>query len=175
MERRAAGIPGGGVFFVQAVDGAGNVAATANKGQNYELVGDAPLAVAVVTGDQQDDGWYVGPATIELQGSAVENPDNAYEVVINGGDPAVYGGPFELTTEGENIVEITGVGAPPIRLVVPVDLTAPSVELVTPIARLAPENPDAPADVLSVPILTRSVDLLQGCEISIPLRTASAK
>ena len=133
-----------GVFFVQAVDGAGNVAVTANKGNNYETGGDPAQAVAFVNGVQGDNGWYIGAATVELKGSAVV-PGVSHTVTVNGEPPFTYTGPIELATDGNNVVTITGPGAEPITVDVWIDTTAPTVDFVTPIVVLSDEDTEAPA------------------------------
>ena len=134
-----------GVFFVQAVDGAGNVAVTANKGKNYVISGDPAQAVAFVSGVQGDNGWYVGNATqVELKGKAVSD-GNTYTVTINGAtQPPYTGGPFPVATEGRNTVTIFGEGAQPIELTVPIDTRPPIVNLENPIKVLTvdPKHPE---------------------------------
>ncbi len=135
------GLPGvgaGGVFFVQAVDGAGNVSATANKGQNYVSGGQAAEAVAFVTGPEGDNGWFLGTANVELKGASVGV--NTHTVQINGAAPVTYTAPIPLDTQGSNTVVITGPGATPIQLVVPVDTQKPIVDLETPIAVLSVDD-----------------------------------
>ena len=132
-----------GVFFVQAVDGAGNVAVTANKGNNYDTGGDPAQAVAFVNGTEGDNGWYVGAATVELKGSAVG--DDTHVVSVNGGAQFPYVGPIDVTTEGVNVVTIDGPGAEPITVVVPIDTEAPTVDFANPIAVLSAGDTEAPS------------------------------
>jgi hypothetical protein len=137
-----------GVFFVQAVDGAGNVAVTANKGNNYDTGGDPALAVAFVNGIKGANGWYIDAATVELKGSAVVL-GSSHSVTVNGGAPFFYAGPVQLTGEGNNVVTIEGPGAAPITVAVPIDTRAPIVDLDTPIAVLSPDDTVAPAGLLT--------------------------
>jgi hypothetical protein len=134
-----------GVFFVQAVDGAGNVAVTANKGNNYDTGGAPALAVAFVEGIEGDNGWFVGPATVELKGSAVGV--GSHTASVNDADPLPYVGPIQLTTERINTVRIDGPGAAPITVAVPIDTGAPIVDLENPIAVLSPNDTVAPANL----------------------------
>ena len=135
------GLPGvgaGGVFFVQAVDGAGNVSATANKGQNYVSGGQAAEAVAFVTGPEGDNGWFLGSAERRTQGQlGPTRPRRTHQrrstVAHRSRTPAR----FHSMTQGSNTVVITGPGATPIQLVVPVDTVKPTVDLETPIAVLS--------------------------------------
>ena len=139
------GVGPGGVFFVQAVDGAGNVAATANKGQNYVSGGQPAEAVAFVTGVEGDNGWFLGAASVELKGASVLA--TTHQVSINGAAPVLYTGPFTLDTQGSNTVDFTGPGATPIHVVVAVDTQGPTVELANPIAVLSPGDTIAPAGI----------------------------
>jgi hypothetical protein len=126
---------GGGVYFVQAVDGAGNVSVSANKGENYKIEGAPALAVAFVEGEEGDNGWYIDtPVTVELKGSAVGA--GTHTVSIDGGAPTPYTGAFDITKQGITTVEIVGEGAPPIRLEIKIDTLHPLVDLTDPIVLL---------------------------------------
>ena len=144
--------PTSGVYFVQAVDGAGLTSVTANKGTNYGLVGAPADAVPFVSGGVLgDDGWYVeGPVMVELKGALVEPGSHEYSIDGAPRLPYLPGVPISVADDGETIVTfyaLTDPDALPIEVTIKIDETAPTVDLDQPIAIVGPGDSVDPASI----------------------------
>jgi hypothetical protein len=56
-------------------------------------------------------GWFVQPVTITVRASDNRDPDPLVEVVVDGGEPAPYTGPFTLDGDGTHTVRVLATDA----------------------------------------------------------------
>lgn len=115
-------------YSVQVVDADGNVGVSSNKGRYFDAVDGgtpAPDSGITVSGDQGEAGWYLGDVTVTVGGGG--------QYIIDDGDPKVIdGSSFEVTGDGVHTVEVIQGGETLAIFVVPIDKTAPLIEINTP-------------------------------------------
>ena len=111
-------------FFVQAVDGAGNVSVTSYKGRYY-LTPPAPANGGSVswalTGPQGQGGWFTGSVSVAITAPAGATID------LDGG-PANLASPVTVSGDGLHLVGVH-VGTDVTRIPVPIDATAPTIAI----------------------------------------------
>jgi hypothetical protein len=125
-------------YFAQAVDDAGNVGKTTNKGKYFS--GLPPALTSNGTPDLKltpgqptgNNGWYRGPVTATLSGT----PGVSYTKSVDGGAPTAYTGPITLTGDGSHSVKAVGNDGSSDTVVAVIDTTAPT----------APFTPSTPAN-----------------------------
>jgi hypothetical protein len=64
-----------GRYFVQVVDGAGNVGISSFKGAFYRASGEGPDAALIIEGTEGENGWYTSPVTVTVVGKASPLPN----------------------------------------------------------------------------------------------------
>jgi hypothetical protein len=129
-------------YYVQAFDDAGNGGQHGNKARlNVSEPIPAPASEfdVSVNGPLGDNGWFVGAASVTVDG-----PDT-YQFSVDGGAPSDYVGPFAVNGDGVRIVEVTGINGAETTFVVPVDTAAPEVSL------RAPVDGEKYGEALSIP------------------------
>jgi CSLREA domain-containing protein len=117
-------------YFVQAVDAAGNVAVSTNKGF-YFVGAPAPAPptggiTASVAGAHTGNGWFTASPAL-----SVSAPQGVtFQVSIDGGPfgPA----PTLITGDGVHTVDVRASNGGIAELIVPVDTTPPEITIVTP-------------------------------------------
>jgi Tol biopolymer transport system component len=116
-------------YFVQAADSAGNVAVAANKGRLHKALSLPSLPPEIsVTGDEGDNGWFLGDATVTITGA----PDVSFGVSVDGQPFVGYAGPFAVTGDGIHSVEFRGSDGSGGSLAVLIDTTPPAITIDTP-------------------------------------------
>ena len=115
-------VSGGLSYFVYAVDGAGNVATSSNKGALYQVATfGAPSGLSIsVSGPQATGGWYTN-AQITVAGAS----GATFETSVDGAPFQPYTAPFSLTGDGIHFVQARGSDASTGEISVPVDANAP--------------------------------------------------
>jgi hypothetical protein len=116
-------------YYVQGIDNAGNQGMHGNKARlNISQALPAPASEFAVSvdGPQGDNGWFIGSATVTVDG-----PDE-YDFSVDGAMPQDYTGPFAVNGDGVRTVEVTGINGASTMFVVPVDTAAPMILLRTP-------------------------------------------
>jgi hypothetical protein len=116
-------------YFVQAVDSSGNVAVASNKGRLHEASSLPSLPPEVtVTGDEGDNGWFLGDATVTITGAE----GVLFGVSVDGQPFVGYTGPFAVSGGGIHSVEFRGSDGSRGSVVVPIDATPPIITIYTP-------------------------------------------
>ena len=108
-------------FFVQAVDGAGNVSVTSYKGRYY-LAPPAPASPTngfewTLAGTLGDNGWYTSAVV------ATVTPDDA-QLNVDGGEAT--SSPVTIDGSGVHLLAISD-GGTPVNVPVPIDKTPPTI------------------------------------------------
>src|SRR5262249_13435965 len=90
-------------FFVQAVDAAGNVAVTSNKG--FYFAGTPPVqstggVIVATTSNPPPSGWFDGSADVLVTVNNAPPAPGAVTVSVDGGPPTEYTGPVHVTGDG---------------------------------------------------------------------------
>ena len=136
LQRGADGTWGGGApvggtrveYFVQAVDAAGNVAVSTNKGILFE---GAPPPAPSGTGVEpsldgaQTAGWFTPEAVLDIDAA----DGVAVDVSIDGGAFAPFSAPLTITDDGLHTVHVRGSNGYEATLLAPVDSLAPTAAL----------------------------------------------
>jgi len=120
-------------YFVQAVDRAGNVAASTNKGLLFAGAPEPALPPAVgveptVTpsvGGTRTAGWFTPAAVLDVDAEA----GIAVAVSIDGGPFAPFTGPVTISEDGLHTLRVRGSNGYEATLLAPVDTLAPTVVL----------------------------------------------
>ena len=117
-------------YFVQAVDGNGNVGLATFKGVEHPVEAEVtPAGIQVeITGTDQPNPvgeWYVGGATVDV--SNTDDPTESFEASVDGGDFEPV--PVTVNGEGGHIVEYLGDRGSEGVAIVPVDSEAPTIDL----------------------------------------------
>ena len=119
-------------YFMQAVDRAGNVAVSTNKGLLFAGTPPAPPtgegvepSITPSLGGAQIAGWFTPGANLDIEA----NDGIAVSVSIDGGDLTPFSGPVTINTDGVHDVYIRGSNGYEATLVVPVDTLPPTVRL----------------------------------------------
>jgi hypothetical protein len=118
-------------YFVQAVDEAGNVAVSTNKGVNYVGAPAPPptgTGVAPAVVGPQVDGWFTAVPAVTVAADA----GIAVEVSVDGGDFAPYAGPVAIVGDGVHVVRIRASNGYEATLAVPIDREAPTIDVALP-------------------------------------------
>ena len=117
---------------MQAVDRAGNVAVSTNKGLLFAGTPPAPPtgegvepSITPSLGGAQIAGWFTPSADLNIEA----NDGIAVSVSIDGGDLTPFSGPVTINTDGVHDVYIRGSNGYEATLVVPVDTLPPTVRL----------------------------------------------
>jgi hypothetical protein len=120
-------------YFVQAVDRAGNVAVTTNKGLLFAGApepglppagGVAPIVTPSV-GGTRTAGWFTPSAVLDVDAEA----GIAVAVSIDGGPFAPFTGPVTIADDGLHTVRVRGSNGYEATLFAPVDGRPPTVAL----------------------------------------------
>ncbi|MBI4934383.1 MAG: HYR domain-containing protein [Actinobacteria bacterium] len=146
----------GGKYIVQAVDGAGNVAYSAFKGERYQADGTSPNAVAVVTaGTEGLGGWYTSAVQVSLYiggRPAVATDLYSYRLSPTSA-PIPYTAPFDVPDGANNITFI-----PPAGAAVPPTITVKK-DIGLPTATLYRDNGANPPESAAIEVITAGTDL----------------
>ena len=118
-------------FFMQALDGAGNVGVSSNKGFTFdgvpgELAPPPPppdhLEI-VVSPAAPATGWYrSAPAAIVRAGQGAHA-----DVTIDSGTSTPYGGPLTVTTDGEHVIDARSSAGSTASTTFRIDSTPPDI------------------------------------------------
>ncbi len=132
-DRWTGGAPVGGQvqYMAFAVDAAGNVATTTNKGDLYAAVQPSPPAGLSVTVDgapaPANTGWLAN-ASITVSGTS----GVVFDYSIDGAASVVYTAPFPVTGDGVHFVDVRGSDGSEGTAIVAIDGSAPSIAITTP-------------------------------------------
>ena len=134
--RWTGGAPIAGVqaeFFVQAVDSAGTVAVSANKGNYFEAKPPPTLPGGVTVtldGLKDANGWFVGDVRVTITGGG----DVQFEASVDGQPFVVVasGEPFNVTGDGIHTVRFRGSDGSAGIVVIAIDTTPPTITIDTP-------------------------------------------
>ncbi|MFK8026221.1 MAG: Ig-like domain-containing protein, partial [Ilumatobacter sp.] len=125
--------PGGEIeYFVQALDAAGNVAVSSDKGLLYEAAEVAPPPADLIPAlarPADSNGWYTSPVAVDI-------PDPkpfTVQVSISGGEPFAYEGPVTVSTSGNRRVEFRRNDGLIAEVFVSVDLALPTSTISEPV------------------------------------------
>ena len=123
-------------YFVQAVDRAGNVAVSTNKGIYYEEATTAPPSaggLSIETPAAPPSGWFGGnvPVTVRL-GGVPATPADRIQVDVDGNGFAPYGGPVTLTGDGPHTVTARAPDGREVATTVLIDTGAPQILITSP-------------------------------------------
>ena len=124
------------LYFVQAVDRAGNVAVSTNKGIYYEKATTPPPAAGGLSIDAPaapPSGWYAGsvPVTVRLGGTPAGAGDNLV-VDVDGGGFLPYTGPVTVTGDGSHTVTARAPDHREVSLTVLIDTGPPQIVIASP-------------------------------------------
>ena len=119
-------------YFVQAVDAAGNVGVSTNKGRYYEAAAPPQQSptLAIVPAGTPTAGWFTSPVgvTVQLGGSPAPT-DGSVTVSVDSGAPAAYTGPVQVTGDGPHTVTAQR-GSDTTELPILIDTTKPVIAVV---------------------------------------------
>ena len=119
-------------YFVQAVDAAGNVGVSTNKGRYYEAAAPPQQSptLAIVPAGTPTAGWFTSPVgvTVQLGGSPAPT-DGSVTVSVDSGAPAAYTGPVQVTGDGPHTVTAQQ-GSDTTALQILIDTTKPVIAVV---------------------------------------------
>ena len=116
--------PGEKEFFVQAVDAAGNVAISSNKGELFlSEVATPPSGGLVALSGELVDGWYDGTATVTL----APPPGGVVAYDLDGSGLIQYSGPFDVTGEGMHTLIVIPSTGEDETVTIPIDAEPPVV------------------------------------------------
>lgn len=104
----------GGMFFVAGAVESTDVAAEAVvfvlEPDTAEDTSPPSVTLSAEPG-AAPSGWYVRPVTVTVRASDNRDPDPRIEVVVDGGEPAPYTGPFTLEGDGDHTVRVLATDA----------------------------------------------------------------
>jgi Tol biopolymer transport system component len=122
-------------YFVQAVDRAGNVAVSTNKGLLFAGAPPAPPSgegvqpsITPSLGGEQIAGWFKPSAELNIEA----DDGVAVSVSIDGGGLTPFSPPVTIDTDGLHTVDVRGSNGYEARLLAPVDTLPPTVALDSP-------------------------------------------
>jgi Tol biopolymer transport system component len=122
-------------YFMQAVDGAGNVAVSTNKGLLFTGAPPAPPSgegvqpsITPSLGGEQIAGWFKPSAELNIEA----DEGIAVSVSIDGGALTPFSGPLTINTDGLHTVDVRGSNGYEATLLAPVDTLPPTVALDSP-------------------------------------------
>jgi hypothetical protein len=125
----AALVDGAVQYTLYALDGAGNVGLSTNKGQFHRTIeAPTPSGIAVAVAGTAASGGWLFDATVTITGP--ENVLITYKV--DNGPAAQYTGPFSVSGTGIHIVSAIGTDGSSGGAIVPLDNADPTVSLVAP-------------------------------------------
>jgi CSLREA domain-containing protein len=118
-------------YFVQAVDAAGNVAVSTNKGFYFAAAPPPPPPTgdidATLSGPQAASGWYTAPPALSVDAPAGVTT----QVSVDSGP---YGpAPSTITGDGLHTVDIRASNGGTATLLAPVDTSSPTIVINTPV------------------------------------------
>ncbi|HEX7254835.1 MAG TPA: right-handed parallel beta-helix repeat-containing protein, partial [Gaiellaceae bacterium] len=117
-------------YFIQAVDGAGNVAITHKKALlETIIVPETVGTIAAVCNEAPCAGWYTGDVAVTLTSST---PGVAIEYSVDGEPFQPYSEAFIVTGDGVHAVDFRGSDGSHGTVVPAIDTTDPTVEMTTP-------------------------------------------
>ena len=123
------GATSAGEYAVEVADSSGNVARSANKGQNFEALSAAGLQVSVSPPADPATGIYPNPVTVSLV-----NPGGTTATYsIDGGPAQAYSGPVVLTGDGGHTFTATSSTGQVVTLGLPIDSNPPTVTVSGPV------------------------------------------
>lgn len=120
-------------YFVQAIDAAGNVAVSTNKGFYFTAAPPPPpptggISASLNPASPGPTGWYGAPVSLIL---SANEPGVTFQVSVDGGQfgppPSSIGG------DGLHTVDIRASNGGTATLLAPVDTTSPSIVINTPV------------------------------------------
>jgi Tol biopolymer transport system component len=116
-------------YFVQAVDAAGNVAVSTNKGFYFAgaTLADPTRGVSASLSGNQTNGWFTGAAGLHITAPA----GVTVQASIDGG---TFGTPpASITGDGVHTIDIRASNGGSVSLIAPIDTTAPEIVFGTPV------------------------------------------
>jgi Tol biopolymer transport system component len=125
------------LYFVQAVDRAGNVAVSTNKGIYYEEEATAPSSddgLSIDAPAPPASGWYGGnvPVTVRLGGQPAIAADNILVDLGGGAGFQAYTGPVTVTGDGSHTVTARAPDGREVSLTVLIDTGPPQIVIGSP-------------------------------------------
>ena len=126
------------LYFVQAVDRAGNVAVSTNKGLYYEEATTAPVAdgaLSISAPTPPAGGWFGGdvPVTLLLGGNPASQ-DDELEIDVDGKGFKPYTGPVTVSGDGPHTVTARAPDGREVALTVLIDTGPPQIVIAAPAA-----------------------------------------
>ena len=117
-------------YFVQAVDAAGNVAVSTNKGFYFAgaTLADPTGGVSASLSGGQTNGWFTGPAGLHITAPT----GVTVQASVDGG--AFGTPPASITGDGVHTIDIRASNGGSVSLIAPIDTTAPEIVINTPAA-----------------------------------------
>ena len=120
-------------YFAQAVDAAGNVAVSTNKGLLFAGAAPAPPTGTGVTplvepsppAGQEINGWITPSAVLDVEADA----GISVAVSIDGGGFTPFANPITISDDGLHTIDVRGSNGYEARLLAPVDTRPPTVAL----------------------------------------------
>ena len=119
-------------FLVQAVDGAGNVGVSTNKGLLFHaLTAPAPSDLEFTVAGPAAGGFYTGPVSIEVEGVS-----GTASYFLDGVGPSPLSGPISVTTDGVHTIEVTTTAGQrgSLTVVIVADGAPPVIDILSPAA-----------------------------------------
>ncbi len=118
-----------GEYAVEVADRSGNVARSANKGQNFQALSSDGLKVSLSPPADPASGIYASPLTVTLV-----NPSGTSSTYsVDGGSPQPYTGPVVLTGDGGHTFRATSSTGQVVDLGLPIDSNPPVVSVTSPV------------------------------------------
>ncbi len=124
------------LYFVQAVDRAGNVAVSTNKGIYYEEETTAPVVdgtLSISAPTPPAGGWHGGDVLVTLRlGEDPASPDDELEIDVDGTGFAPYSVPVVVRGDGPHTVTGRAPDGREVALTVLIDTGAPQIVISSP-------------------------------------------
>ena len=119
-------------YFVQAVDAAGNVAVSTNKGFYFSGATLQPptggISASLNPASPGPSGWYGAPVSLIL---SANDPGVTFQVSVDGGQ---FGPPpTSIGGDGFHTIDVRGSNGGTAQLFAPIDTTAPQIVIGTPV------------------------------------------
>ncbi len=116
-------------YIVYAIDGAGNVALSTNKGDLHHTVSiGAPSGLALAVNGTPGGGGWLYDASVTVTGS----PGVQYTVSVDGGPAQPYTGPFTVSGTGVHTVIANGSDGSAGGTLVAIDSVGPTASIASP-------------------------------------------
>ncbi len=124
-----AGATSAGEYAVEVADSSGNVARSANKGQNFQALSAPGLRVSVSPPADPATGIYPSPLTVSL----VNPAGTTATYSVDGGAAQAYEGPVVLNGDGGHTFTATSATGQVVTLGLPIDSNPPTVAVSGPV------------------------------------------